>query len=207
MSSLTVGTISATNVGTTNLPVSQVNVTTIRFAGGSTMTAAPTTPSLSQLGGVSISSPSNTQILQYNGSNWVNATLSISALNPSLLSTYQGTNCHGGQNNYQNLHNINLPSGVIAVSVMSRHYTAPSGDPDPGEIRINVPGITNDGWPWKAYVLEQDSTYENREETAVIWTVFKLTSGTSLTLEARTPDPDPGGVCLRTYFSAWKLGD
>jgi hypothetical protein len=47
---------------------------------------------LSQIGGVVLTSPTNTQILQYNGTNWVNANLTSSFTSVTVPSTYTPAN-------------------------------------------------------------------------------------------------------------------
>lgn len=126
---------------------------------------------------------------------------------PTLADSWTGTLSTGGTSSYSTARTTALGAGVYMVNAYIKHYTAPSGDPDPGELRLVVPGLSQDAFPWKVTVLEDDSAYESYQESNNLWVTFKLSSATTISLEQRTVDPDAGGIGTRLFYSCWKISD
>lgn len=128
-------------------------------------------------------------------------------LTPQLIDSFSGTQSTGGTASYTTIKTTVLAPGTYMVNAFIKHYNAPNGDPDPGELRVTIPGVSQDAFPWKVRVLEDDSTYENRQEANNLFVIFRVENASSCALEQRTPDPDAGGIGAYIYYSCWKVSD
>lgn len=127
------------------------------------------------------------------------------ALDPTLLASSINTVGTGGTTNWSTITTIPLSAGAFVLSHYGKHYSAPNGDPDPGNIRVTISGITTDSHPWKISFLENDSSYENRENTNRLFASFYIPSAGVATVEQQTTDPDAGGINVKSYTSVWRL--
>lgn len=135
----------------------------------------------------------------------VSGSVPVEAYGAELVGSNVNTVSTGGTSNYTTVWTQSLNAGVHIFAYYGKHYNAPSGDPDPGEVRLNISGITSDNWPWKARFLEDDSSYEDRQHQNAMKCIFNMPSSGSLTVEQRTPDPDAGGVGIINHSSVWRI--